>query len=284
MQRYKIFKDLNFYSRKKNLSLMIFIRNMGDAQIILSNYIIYNCHLAFAIRILLSTWNFSRNLHTQRIFLRGFIVESIERKKLRFRTGGISTAFLTAGFIRFSSATKYPRSPCIVYTASCNQPLLATAPRRSRGYAGIVWVDKLPGYARESVRLHRLSNFIQVAPIWISIRFCLHHRVGTPVRISSGEMRIQQSSRDLPRGTRNRGEGRSRRERKQARNGWRKDSKGRERIKCRNRARNVTDVVSASVAVASPLPPLLPLLDPASPSAVHLALVSSVLQQGGSWP
>lgn len=37
-------------------------------------------------------------------------------------------------------------------------------------------LTSFPRYARESVRLHRPSNFIQVAPIWISIRFCLHHR------------------------------------------------------------------------------------------------------------
>lgn len=119
------------------------------------------------------------------------------------------------------------------------------------------------GAATPLIQLHT-----QVALIWISIRFCLHHRVGTAVRISFVE-RIRQSSRErLP--SRNCYEGWNRRRRKQVRNEGeiRRDEEG----------SNVAIVMSlVSLFLLSLLSPM-PLLDYASPSAVHLALPSSILQ------
>lgn len=168
---------------------------------------------------------------------------------------------------------KYLRSPCITHTASCNHSL---QPLRD-GFAATPVLFELtssPRYARESatppIQLYASGANLDLYPFLF-----------TPVRVPSSRCGFNKvRGTDFLRGTRNREERRNRRKRKQA---WERMKEGQERIKCRNRARNVTGVIApASVAVASSL--LLPLLDPASPSAVHLALVSSVLQQGGSWP
>lgn len=144
--------------------------------------------------------------------LKGFIVESVERKKLRSRAGGhityLTTVCLVVGFIR--SSLKHREVLLSTYSSLpslqpyCRRPLsvapctVAALSQLEDGLAAtpvLFELTSFPRYERESARLHRPSNFVQVAPIWISIRSCLHWRIGTPVRVSFGE-RIRQSSRD----------------------------------------------------------------------------------------
>lgn len=129
-------------------------------------------------------------------------------------------------------------------------------------------------YERESVRLHRPSNFVQVAPIWISIRSCLHWRIGTPVRVSFGGKFDKVRGPDFLRGTRER---QTKKRRIVSRWKWvrnaqkeREDSKGRERIKCRN----VTGVAAAAASVT-----VIAVRIRVAQHAVHLALPSLVLRQ-----
>lgn len=80
------FTKVYIFIRRK--PTVIFVQNMRVARKLL-----YNCHLASAIFVsFLFISNFCTNLPRP---LQNFTVESVERKKLRSRIGGILTAFLT---------------------------------------------------------------------------------------------------------------------------------------------------------------------------------------------
>jgi len=163
-------------------------------------------------------------------------------------------------------ASSAPLMSLFASNHSCNLEMVSRLRRYCLSWQASPLCARI-GAATPLIQLHT-----QVALIWISIRFCLHHRVGTPVHISFVE-RIRQSSRErLP--SRNWDEGWNRRRRKQVRNEGETNEGGTRRDE---RESNVAIVMSlVSLFLLSLLSPM-PLLDYASPSAVHLALLSSIL-------
>ena len=148
----------------------------------------------------------------------------------------------------------------IAHTASCKHSYNSDTVSRLRRYC-LSWQASLLcariGMATPPIQLHTSGAYLDLYPLLFT-----PPRWYTDARLSSGRYGSDKVLGD-PTSFAERGnweEGRNRR--KQVRNGWWKDSKGRERIKCRDRARYVTSVTaSASVTVVSPLSlPLLLLL------------------------
>lgn len=143
-------------------------------------------------------------------------------------------------------------------------PLLATAltiPRRSRGYAGIVWVDSLLwariGAVTAPIQLYTSGAYLDLYPLLFTLA-----RQYTGARLLREQ--IRQSSR-LP--SRNVKSGRkTRRTEPQVR----QEEEGRD-----ERGSNVAIVMSPVSLLFRLLLLLLLLLGSTSPSAVHLVLLSS---------
>lgn len=135
-----------------------------------------------------------------------------------------------------------PLMPLLASNHSCNFEMVSRLCRYCLSWQASPLCARI-GTATPLIQLHT-----QVALIWISIRFCLHHRVGTPVYISSVE-RIRQSSRErLPSRNWMKDGSKSERNGDGSKPGTRmkrtRDSKGWERIKCRDR--NVTGVAASA--------------------------------------